>query len=124
MIGLGQEQSGVRDEIWQTQIHKTVKKRLDKELQVKPLGLKVLSLFFIDRVANYRSYEGDKAKQGKFAVAFEKALAELAGDPKYAGLEWLKLPPERLHKGYFPEDKKHILRDTNGAARPMTTRTT
>ena len=115
MIGLGQEQGGVRDEIWQTQIRKTVKKHLDKELQVKALGLKVLSLFFIDRVANYRSYEGSDSERGKFAVAFEKALAELAGEPKYASLEWLKLPPEKVHKGYFSEDKKHIPKDTSGS---------
>ncbi len=105
----------MRDEIWQSQIRKTVKKHLDKELQVKSLGLKVLSLFFIDRVANYRSYEGDEAEQGKFAVTFERALAELAADPKYKSLEWLKLPIEKLHKGYFSEDKKHILKDTSGS---------
>jgi type III restriction enzyme len=44
VLALGQEQGGVRDEIWQSQIRKTVKKHLDKELQVRALGLKVLSL--------------------------------------------------------------------------------
>ncbi len=115
VLGLGQEQGGVRDEIWQSQIHKTVKKHLDKEIQVRALGLKVLSLFFIDRVANYRSYEGSAAEKGKFAVAFEKALTELAADPKYKTLEWLKLPVESLHKGYFSEDRKHIYKDTRGS---------
>jgi type III restriction enzyme len=112
---LGQEHGGVRDEIWQSQIRKTVRKHLDKELQVQSLGLKVLSLFFIDRVANYRSYEGNGVEKGKFAVLFEQALAELATNPKYKSLEWLKLPADQLHKGYFSEDKKHILKDTSGA---------
>jgi len=112
-LGLGQEQGGVRDEIWQSQIRKTVTKHLDKELQVQSFGLKVLSLFFIDRVANYRSYEGNN--KGKFAVAFEAALAELAAEPKYKSLEWLKLPVEKLHNGYFSADKKGILKDTTGA---------
>jgi type III restriction enzyme len=115
VLSLGQEQGGVRDEIWQSQIRKTVKKHLDKELQVRAIGLKVLSLFFIDRVANYRSYEGTEVVQGKFAVAFERALAELAAEPKYKSLEWLKLPVDSLHKGYFSEDKKHVLKDTSGS---------
>jgi type III restriction enzyme len=114
-LSLGQEMGGVRDEIWQSQIRKTVKKHLDKDLQVQGLGLKVLSLFFIDRVANYRSYEGNEAVKGKFAQAFERALAELAAEPKYKALEWLKLPMDSLHKGYFSEDKKHIFKDTSGA---------
>ena len=92
-----------------------MRKHLDKELQVKSLGLKVLSLFFIDRVANYRSYEGNGVEKGKFAVLFEQSLAELAANPKYKSLEWLKLPADQLHKGYFSEDKKHILKDTSGA---------
>jgi type III restriction enzyme len=115
VLSLGQEQGGVRDEIWQSQIRKTVKKHLDKELQVRALGLKVLSLFFIDRVANYRTYEGNETGRGKFAAAFEQALAELAAEPKYKSLEWLKLPVESLHKGYFSEDKKHVLKDTSGS---------
>jgi type III restriction enzyme len=113
-LALGQEHGGVRDEIWQSQIRKTVRKHLDKELQVRSLGLKVLSLFFIDRVANYRSYEGNGVEKGKFAVLFEQALAELPPNPKYKSLEWLKLPADQLHKGYFSEDKKHILKDTSG----------
>ena len=44
-------------------------------------GIKVLSLFFIDRVANYRDYdEAGQPVKGKFAEAFEAALAELAKD--------------------------------------------
>jgi type III restriction enzyme len=34
-----------------------VKKHLDKELQLHNRGIKVLSLFFIDRVASYRDYD-------------------------------------------------------------------
>lgn len=32
-------------------------------------------------------------------------LAEFAKDPRYAALEWLKLPVESLHNGYFAADK-------------------
>ena len=66
-----------------------------------------MSLFFIDRVANYRDYdESGQPVKGKFAEAFEAALAEFAKDSRYAPLEWLKLPMDRLHNGYFAQDKK------------------
>jgi type III restriction enzyme len=78
-------------------------------------GIKVLSLFFIDRVANYRDYdEQGHSVPGKFAVAFEAELAELADDPRYESLTWLKEPAERLHNGYFAQDKKGLYKDTRG----------
>jgi type III restriction enzyme len=115
VLRLGEEQGGMREEVWQAQITKTIEKHLKKELQVKDMGLKVLSLFFIDRVSNYRSYdEGGQPQRGKFAIAFEQALAELANKPEYSSLAWLKLPVEQLHNGYFAQDKKGILKDTKG----------
>ena len=47
----------MRDDVWRAQIKHTVKRHLEKELQVEGQGIKVLSLFFIDRVANYRDYD-------------------------------------------------------------------
>ncbi|HEY1683930.1 MAG TPA: hypothetical protein VGG19_04140 [Tepidisphaeraceae bacterium] len=77
--------------------------------------MKVLSLFFIDRVANYRDYDSaGQPVKGKFAEAFEASLAEFAKDTRYGQLEWLKLPFDRLHNGYFASDKKGVLRDTRG----------
>jgi type III restriction enzyme len=115
MLRLGEEQGGMREDVWHAQITKTVEKHLKKELQVKGMGLKVLSLFFIDRVSNYRSYdESGQPQEGKFAIAFEQALVELAKKPEYSTLEWLKLPMEQLHNGYFAQDKKGILKDTKG----------
>ena len=97
----------MRDDVWRAQIKHTVKKHLEKELQLRQRGIKVLSLFFIDRVANYRDYDGaGQPVKGKFAEAFEAALAEFAKDPRYAPLDWLKLPFDRLHNGYFAQDKK------------------
>ncbi|MCC7492729.1 MAG: DEAD/DEAH box helicase family protein [Fimbriimonadaceae bacterium] len=108
----GQEHGGLRDDVWRTQIRHTIKRHLDKELQVRERGIKVLSLFFIDRVANYRGSDG---AAGKFAVAFEQELAALAREEHYrAALPWLAEPPERLHNGYFAEDKKGGYKDTRG----------
>jgi type III restriction enzyme len=105
----------MRDDVWRAQIKHTVKKHLEKELQLRHRGIKVLSLFFIDRVANYRDYDASgQPVKGKFAEAFEASLAEFAKDPRYAPLDWLKLPFDSLHNGYFASDKKGVLRDTRG----------
>jgi type III restriction enzyme len=114
-LRLGEEIGGMREDVWRVQIKHTVKKHLDKDLQVRARGLKVLSLFFIDRVANYRDYGPDgQPMKGQFAVAFEAALAELAKDERYQALDWLKQPVGRLHDGYFAHDKKGVLKDTRG----------
>ncbi|MFN8467260.1 MAG: DEAD/DEAH box helicase family protein [Caldilineaceae bacterium] len=112
---LNQESGGMREDVWRAQIKYTVQRHLEKELQVRERGIKVLSLFFIDRVANYRDYdEGDRPKPGKFAVEFEAALQELARDERYADLAWLRGPVAVLHNGYFSQDKKGVLKDTRG----------
>ena len=111
----GEEHGGMRDDIQRAQIRHTVKAHLDKELRVRERGIKVLSLFFIDRVANYRDYdEQGHPRKGKFASIFEEAIAEFAQDPRYAALDWLKLPVEQLHNGYFAADKKGVVKDTRG----------
>jgi type III restriction enzyme len=115
VLQLGQEIGGMREDVWQVQIVNTVRKHLDKELEVKGKGLKVLSLFFIDRVANYRFYdESGHPQQGKFAQELEKAIATLSKEKKYKAIEWLKIPVEKLHNGYFAQDKRGILKDTKG----------
>ena len=115
VLRLGEESGGMRDDVWRAQIKHTVKKHLEKELQLRQRGIKVLRLFFIDRVANYRDYDGTgQPVKGKFAEAFEAYLAEFAKDPRYAPLDWLKLPFTRLHNGYFAQDKKGVLKDTRG----------
>lgn len=116
VLRLGEEIGGMREDLWRVQIKHTVKRHLEKELQVRERGIKVLSLFFIDRVANYRDYdEGGQPVKGKFASAFEETFAELIKDPRYQVFDWLKYPIEKLHDGYFAQDKKGILKDTNGA---------
>lgn len=111
----GEEMGGLREDVWRAQIKHTIKRHLEKELQVQGRGIKVLSLFFIDRVANYRDYdESGRPIPGKFARVFEEELIALAKDERYRGLPWLKEPVEKLHNGYFAQDKKGVLKDTRG----------
>ncbi|MGH8625622.1 MAG: DEAD/DEAH box helicase family protein [Gammaproteobacteria bacterium] len=114
-LRFGDELGGMREDMWRAQIKHTIKRHLDKELQVRERGIKVLSLFFIDRVANYRDYDNEgKPVRGKFAAAFEDELGDLAKDERYRDLAWLKEPMEKLHNGYFAQDKKGVLKDTRG----------
>ncbi|MEW6661687.1 MAG: DEAD/DEAH box helicase family protein [Bacillota bacterium] len=114
-LRLGEEIGGLREDVWRAQIKHTIKRHLEKELQVQGRGIKVLSLFFIDRVANYRDYdESGRPVPGKFAQAFEEELAALARDERYRELAWLREPVEKLHNGYFANDKKGVLKDTRG----------
>ena len=92
----------VRDEIMKNQIRETVREHLAKEKRLNPLGIKVLSLFFIDLVENYRTADGTA---GKFALWFEEIYRELAGNTDTAG----------VHDGYFSQDKKGCLKNTDGA---------
>lgn len=111
-LALGQEVGGLQGDIWKVQIRNTIKRHLDKELQVRGREIKVLSLFFIDKVANYRSYDEEgKPQQGKFAIVFEEALTELLKEEPYK--ELLKFPIEKLHDGYFAQDKKGVLKDSS-----------
>ena len=109
----GQQQGGLNDEIMKFQIRRTIEEHLNKELKLNKQGIKVLSLFFIDRVANYRSYDAQGMPvEGKFAVWFEEIYNELIAKPIYQSLN--KYPIEKIHNGYFSQDKKGRLKDTSG----------
>ncbi|MEA1959960.1 MAG: DEAD/DEAH box helicase family protein [Bacillota bacterium] len=100
------------------QIRKTIEEHLDKELQLNPKGIKVLSLFFIDRVANYRYYDEEgNLQKGKYALIFEEEYKDLITRPKYNMLFKdidVDTAPDGVHNGYFSQDKKGKLKDTSG----------
>jgi type III restriction enzyme len=115
-VMLGQERGGVRNDLMEVQIRNTIKKHLDKELQLKDKDIKVLSLFFVDRVSNYREYDSDgKPMKGKFAELFEKHYLELIKLPQYSELN--KFPVSEIHDGYFSQDKKGVFKDTSGSTK-------
>jgi type III restriction enzyme len=105
--------------IKEQQIRKTIEEHLDKELVLNKLGIKVLSLFFIDRVANYRYYdENGNPQKGIYAKLFEKHYNDLIRLPKYNTLFKdidLDTAAEEVHNGYFSADKKGVLKDTSGS---------
>jgi len=93
-------------------IQRTIKEHLDKELRLRPRGIKVLSLFFIDAVENYRRYdsEGNPVK-GDYALIFEEEYRRLIAHPDYHTLFQevdLSTAAEDVHNGYFSIDKKKV----------------
>jgi type III restriction enzyme len=109
----GDSQGGLTDEVMKFQIRKTVEEHLKKELRLNAKGIKVLSLFFIDKVANYRQYdESGNPSHGKFAQWFEEIHKEFVSKPAFKSLD--KFPIEQIHNGYFSQDKKGKMKDTSG----------
>lgn len=96
--------------IKEQQIRKTIEEHLNKELALNHRGIKVLSLFFIDKVSNYRYYDADGVRRnGIYAEMFEKNYRELIQRPKYRTLFQdidLESLPHEVHGGYFSGDKK------------------
>ncbi|MCA1596004.1 MAG: DEAD/DEAH box helicase, partial [Chloroflexi bacterium] len=97
----GETHGGREDERMRLQVRETIREHFEKELKIRKLPegqrMKVLSLFFIDRVANYADDEG------KIRKWFIKEYQELAAMPHYRPLE--PLPVELVHSGYFAQDK-------------------
>ena len=81
-----------------------------KEKRLRPQGIKVLSLFFIDAVDRYRQYDGEgNPVKGKYAQMFEEEYQRFARHPDYRTLfdaVALNAGAEDVHNGYFSIDKK------------------
>lgn len=114
MLYVGQTHGGRGDDVMRVQIRETVREHFEKELRINKLlpdiagadaRLKVLSLFFVDRVANYA------AEDGKIRHWFIEAYKELAALSKYRVLS--PLPVDKVHNGYFSA-YKGIPKDTRG----------
>ncbi|WP_455550852.1 type III restriction-modification system endonuclease [Gaopeijia maritima] len=110
-VGEGETLGGMDpDAFRRMQIRHTIETHLDKELRLNPRGIKVLSLFFIDRVANYREYDQKGVPtKGKYARWFEEEFRVVADKAKYRTLFQeidLDIEVERVHDGYFAIDRK------------------
>ena len=116
-LRIGEAIGGIDDDTIKRQlISRTIQEHLDKELRLRSQGIKVLSLFFIDRVENYRIYGDDGApRKGKYALMFEEEYRRLAARPKYRTLYGdvdLQSSAAEVHNGYFSIDKKGTWTDT------------
>lgn len=94
------------------QIRETIKAHFEKERELFKKGIKCLSLFFIDEVAKYRSYDADGNEvKGVFQQIFEEEYARLlSGEFNILEEEYnqylRRFHPSETHRGYFSIDKK------------------
>lgn len=96
------------------QIREAINAHFEKEQVLFSQGIKVLSLFFIDEVAKYRSYGESGEQPGEYARIFEEEYnsrlnevltLENFGDAAYN--RYLRgIETSRTHEGYFSIDKK------------------
>lgn len=104
------------DAVRRLMIRRTITEHLEKEKRLAPLGIKVLSLFFIDAVEHYRSYDEDgNAVKGKYATIFEEEYRRAAKLPDFASLFAevdVTSEAEEVHDGYFSIDKNKRWTDT------------
>lgn len=113
LLNLGKEIGSSRDDVMRSQVYETIEQHLKKERTLKKKGIKVLSLFFIDRVANYRIYSEDGiATLGKIGRWFEEAYRELTAKPIYKDV--IPFDVADVHNGYFSQDKAGHEKDTRG----------
>ena len=125
VLELGEALGDVNEEVVKrAQIRRTIEDHLARQFELWPRGVKVLSLFFIDRVDRYRVYEPE-VHGGLYALMFEeeyagalnskapRRIAKAAGIGKGTWLECyeavgapLVRDPHAVHQGYFAKDKK------------------
>jgi len=106
-VRLGQPHGALTDAILRLQVDATVRRHFEKARKLHPMGIKVLSVFFIDRVANYRNYAEDgTVGKGKFAEWFEGIYEQYRANPDFAGL--MPHAAAEVHNGYFSQDKRAV----------------
>ena len=101
------------DQLRRIQIRETILSHIQRERQLFYKGIKVLSLFFIDEVANYREYDAaGQPVNGKYAAIFEEEYEDIIGSMQLAigddeYLRYLQaISASKTHAGYFSVDGK------------------
>ncbi len=115
------------DQLRRIQIRETILSHIQREQQLFHKGIKVLSLFFIDEVANYREYDAaGQATNGKYATMFEEEYADIVGNLQLAigDADYVKylesIPAEKTHAGYFSVDGKGKMINSKVAGKETT----
>ncbi len=100
-------------------VRRTIDEHLRKERILNPRGIKVLSLFFVEHVSDYRLYDSDTAQKGPLALVFEEEWKKAASSAEHRDLFTgtttglvLDVDVGKLHDGYFSQDKQGRLIDT------------
>ena len=94
-LRLHEQMGPTRPEVFRVQIRRTLEEHMERQEKLRDQGLKVLSLFFIDRVANYT------AEDGVIRRLFDEEYGRLKGHyPRFAAYE-----AARVRNAYFAQRK-------------------
>lgn len=107
----GESIGGSSGAIYKEMIRETIKEHLRKETQLRAEGIKVLSLFFIDKV---ESFLGDGSNNNDANGQFVQWFDELFRQERAKSPQWQELLPQdpaELRRGYFS-----VLKGKKGAA--------
>lgn len=111
-LQVGEETGVDRMAIWQDQLRHTIRAHLQRESQIGTTGhdVKVLSLFFVERVADYWPVEGqpDPVLPAMFDSLYREEWARAGKDPDACP------DPATLRVHYFPSTKMGIFKDSTG----------
>ena len=99
-------------DIRRVQIRETIRSHFEKEKELYNRGIKTLSLFFIDKVENYRKYDADGNEvNSEYGQIFEEEYTAILNE--YLTLfntpyeQYLRsIDVHTTHAGYFSIDKK------------------
>jgi len=86
------------DEIIRIMVRETIREHLDKKKKLNPKGIKVLSLFFLNRVDDYLPEDGVVRKM--FEEEFNKLI-------RNGFKEFSNLDVKKVHSGYFSKMKRN-----------------
>ena len=115
IIGAGDVTGDVSEkDMRRIQIRETILSHFEKEERLFNMGIKCLSLFFIDEVAKYRVYdENGEEMLGEYGVMFEQEYLSVLNEyinlfdtPYQRYLKSSCSDVRAVHKGYFSIDKK------------------
>ena len=105
LIAAGEAIGGSNDSIYREMIRETIREHFRKDIQLREKGIKVLSLFFVDKVA---SFLGEGSSNDSANGDFAKWFDELFEEEKNNKPEWKKLLPEepsQYRRAYFASIK-------------------
>lgn len=107
-VRVGVPHGTLTEEVLRLQIEATVRRHFEKARKLEAQGIKVLSVFFIDRVASYRVHQPDgSATLGPFGEWFEAIFEEYRAKEEFAGV-YDDLDTAAVHNGYFAQDKRSV----------------
>ena len=85
-----------REEVFRAQIRETLERHAERQARLRAKGVKVLSLFFVDRVASYT------AADGLVRRLFDEEFRRLGREWP----EWRSVKPESVRRAYFASRKE------------------